>query len=165
MVTAKLAGVQQVTSRPKRKTAEWEAQEAVRKMAQQWVEKENHQNAEQVLQDLSKQITGDKTASEEESRTEYLAGLELTNCQITIPLAKFLQLVTRFADAIMTMQKKETILATSIQFTNPSEGPTVMEWTSEGQLLFGVKGNSIPQCNQHDIIWAFISTHRSDEVL
>ena len=62
----------------------------VRKTTQQWVEKENHQNAEQVLQDLSKQITGDKTASEEESRTEYLAGLELTNCQITIPLARFL---------------------------------------------------------------------------
>ena len=52
MVTAKVAGVHQVTTPSKGKAAEWEAQEAVRKTTQQWVEKVNQQNAEEVIRDL-----------------------------------------------------------------------------------------------------------------
>ena len=59
--------------------------------------------------------------------TEDPTWLDLANCQIQIPLARLLQLVPRFSDAIMATQKKETLIAAPVQFTNPSEGPAVMD--------------------------------------
>ena len=39
MVTTEVANIQQVTTRSKGKTSEWEAQEAIRKQATEWIEK------------------------------------------------------------------------------------------------------------------------------
>ena len=46
MVTSEVAGVQQVTTQAKGKTAESETQEVLRRTTQRWVEKTNQQNAE-----------------------------------------------------------------------------------------------------------------------
>ena len=48
MVTAKVTEVQQVTTRSKGKAAEWEAQEAIRKQAAQWIQKANEQNVAEI---------------------------------------------------------------------------------------------------------------------
>ena len=50
MVVAEVADIQQVTTRSKGKTTEWEAQEAIRKQATEWVEKANEWNAAEVKQ-------------------------------------------------------------------------------------------------------------------
>ena len=41
MVTAEVTDVQQVMTRSKGKADEWEAQEAIRKQAAQWIQKAN----------------------------------------------------------------------------------------------------------------------------
>ena len=77
--------------------------------------------------------------------TEDPTWLDLANCQIQIPLARLLQLVPRFSDAIMATQKKETLLAALVQFINPSEGSTVIvmdehNWT----VTLIIKGKKVP---------------------
>ena len=44
MVTTEVANIQQVTTRSKGKTSEWEAQEAIWKQATKWIEKTNERN-------------------------------------------------------------------------------------------------------------------------
>ena len=44
MVVTEVADIHQVTTRSKGKMAEWEAQEAIRKQATEWIEKANERN-------------------------------------------------------------------------------------------------------------------------
>ena len=48
MVMAEVTDVQQVTTRSKGKAAEWEAQEAIRKQASEWIKNANEQNVAEV---------------------------------------------------------------------------------------------------------------------
>ena len=48
MVIAEVTDVQQVTTQSKGKAAEWEAQEAIRKQAAQWIKKANEQNVAEI---------------------------------------------------------------------------------------------------------------------
>ena len=84
MVTAEVTDVQQVTTRSKGKTAEWEAQEAIRKQAAQWVEKANEQNAAE---------NRNQNAPREEEITQPVENptwQALQDCQIVLPLARLL---------------------------------------------------------------------------
>ena len=45
---AEVTDVQQVTTRSKGKAAEWEAQEAIRKQASEWIKKANEQNMAEI---------------------------------------------------------------------------------------------------------------------
>ena len=48
MVMAEVTYVQQVTTWSEGKTAEWEAQEAIRKQASEWIKKSNEQNMVEI---------------------------------------------------------------------------------------------------------------------
>ena len=74
-----------------------------------------------MLQELTEQ---DK---EKTKATEDLAWRALTDCQITMSLDGLLQLVPQFMETITTILRKEQLSQAPINFTNPSEGPTVMD--------------------------------------
>ena len=48
MVIAEVTDVQQVTTRSKGKLSEWEAHEAIRKQATEWIKKANENNVAEV---------------------------------------------------------------------------------------------------------------------
>ena len=48
MVVAEMADIQQVTTRSKGKMAKWEAQEAIRKQATEWINKANERNVTEM---------------------------------------------------------------------------------------------------------------------
>ena len=48
MVIAEVTDVQQVTTRSKRKVAEWETQEAIRKQSTEWIRKANERNVAEI---------------------------------------------------------------------------------------------------------------------
>ena len=54
MVVAEVVDIQQVTTRSKGKTIEWETQEAIRKQATKWVMKANEQNVAELEQQKEK---------------------------------------------------------------------------------------------------------------
>ena len=61
MVVAEVADIQQVTTRSKGKMVEWEAQEAIRKQATEWIEKGNQRNVTELKEQ--------RNASEEPTET------------------------------------------------------------------------------------------------
>ena len=54
MVVVDIADIQQVTTRSKGKTMEWEIQEAIRKQAIEWVKKANERNVAKLEQQKEK---------------------------------------------------------------------------------------------------------------
>ena len=81
---AEVTDVQQVTTRLKGKVAEWEAQEAIRKQASEWIKKANEQNmAEKTNQNTQLQ----EAVTQPEDNPTWQA---LQDCQIVLPLARLL---------------------------------------------------------------------------
>ena len=81
MVIAEVTDVQQVTTWLKGKVAEWETQEAIRKLATEWIKNANEQNVAEIK---------DQNARSEESvkHTEDNPTRQAPQeCQIMLPLA------------------------------------------------------------------------------
>ena len=91
MVAVEVTDVQQVTTRSKAKTTEWETQEAIRKHATEWVQKANERN----VADLREQI---KLLEPVETTDEDPTWQALQECQIILPLRQLLQLVPQFTE-------------------------------------------------------------------
>ena len=82
MVMAEVTDVQQVTTRSKGKAAEWEAQEAIRKQAAQWIKKSIN------VAEIRDQNTPMKDAvTQLEDNPTWQA---VQDCQIMLPLARLL---------------------------------------------------------------------------
>ena len=134
MVTAE---VQQVITRSKGKTAEWEAQEAIRKQATQLIKEANEQCAAEVR---------DQNRPRDEETTqpgENPTWQALQDCQIVLPLARLLQLVPRFTADLQAAVTKPTPTPAAAFFSNPDEGPAVVD-TSSPAITTIVKGKEIP---------------------
>ena len=92
MVMAEVTDVQQVTTWSKGKVAEWEAQEAIRKQASEWIKKANEQN----MAEITNQNTQlEEAVTQPEDNPIWQA---LQDCQIVLPLARLLQLVPWFME-------------------------------------------------------------------
>ena len=97
--------LQQVTTRSKTKQSKWEVQEAVRKVAKEWVEEASKNNASHMLPDMEEQklqkpVTQTKptTATEADDTWQIFV-----DCQISFPLARVLKLVPRFTEKVATL--------------------------------------------------------------
>ena len=88
MVVVEVVDIQQVTTRSKGKTTEWEAQEAIRKQATEWIEKPNKRNAAEVKQQKETPVEVTDTIQPENPTWQALQ-----ECQITLSLRRLLQLV------------------------------------------------------------------------
>ena len=123
-------------TRSKGKATEWEAQEAIRKQAAQWIKKANEQNVAEIR---------DQHTPKEEEITEPVENptwQALQDCQIVLPLARLLQLVPRFtADLQSTVIKPKPTPAPAF-FSNLEEGPTVVD-TSSPTITAILKGKEI----------------------
>ena len=94
------ADVQQVTTRSKAKTAEWEELDGIRKAAQEWVTKDNATNVERMRR---------------ESIWEALV-----DCRITLTMSKLLNLVPRFPQAMEArLQAPHQAIPAMLTETNP----------------------------------------------
>ena len=85
------ADVQQVTTRSKAKTVEWEEQDGIRKATQEWVGKAVAANVERMRQDTAPGTTDTVSPIEVDPIWEALA-----DCSITLTMSKHLNLVPRF---------------------------------------------------------------------
>ena len=82
------ADVQQVTTRRKAKTSEWEEQDGIRKAAQEWVTKANATNVARMRWELTSEAPEIRNAVEGDPIWEALA-----NYPITLTMSKLLDLV------------------------------------------------------------------------
>ena len=80
MVTAEVTDVQQLTTRSKAKTTEWEAQEAIWKQATEWVQQANEQNVANLREHIKP--SGALVVTTDEDMTWQA----LQDCQIILPL-------------------------------------------------------------------------------
>ena len=85
------ADVQQVTTRSKAKTVEWDEQDGIRKAAQEWVAKANAANVKRMRQDTAPSTTNVLSPVEVDPIWEALA-----DRPITLTTRKLLNLVPRF---------------------------------------------------------------------
>jgi hypothetical protein len=136
MVTAEITEVQQVTTRSKGKTAEWETQEAIRKQAAQWIKEANEQNAAEVR---DQNMPKDEEIIQPGENPTWQA---LQDCQIVLPLARLLQLVPRFTADLQASVSKPKPTPAPAFFSNPEEGPAVVD-TSSPAITAIVKGKEI----------------------
>ena len=83
------ANVQQVTTRSKAKTTEWEELDGIQKAAQEWVAKANVANVERMRQDTASVTTDVVIPVEVDPIWEVLA-----DCPITLTMSKLLNLVS-----------------------------------------------------------------------
>ena len=135
---AEVTDVQQVTTRSKGKAAEWEAQEAIRKLASEWSKKANEQNMAEITHQNTQL---EEVVPQPEDNPTWQA---LQDCQIVLPLARLLQLVPRFTtdlQATVTKPKPASEPAPTF-FSNPEEGLTVVD-TSSSAITVLVKGKEI----------------------
>ena len=86
MVIAEVTDVQQVTTRSKGKDAEWEAHDAIRKQASEWIKKANEHN----MAEITNQNTQFKEAVTQPEDTPTWQALQ--DFHIVLPLARLLQL-------------------------------------------------------------------------
>ena len=136
MVIAEVTDVQQVTTWLKGKVAEWETQEAIRKLALEWIKNANEQNVAEIK---------DQNAQSEESvkHTEDNPTRQARQeCQIMLPLACLLQLVPRFTADLQTTVIEPKPAPARAFFSNPEEGPTIVD-TSSPAITIIVKGKEI----------------------
>ena len=82
------ADVQQVTTRSKAKTTEWEEQDGIRKAAQEWIAKANATNVARMQQETTSAVPKDRHDTKEDPIWDALA-----NCPITLTMSKLLDLV------------------------------------------------------------------------
>ena len=133
---AEVTDVQQVTTRSKGKAAECTAQEAIRKQASEWIKKANEQN----MAEITNQNTQlEEVAPQPEDNPTWQA---LQDCQIVLPLARLLQLVPRFTTDLQATVTKPKPMPAPAFFSNPEEGPTVVD-TSSPTITVIVKGKEI----------------------
>ena len=106
--------VQQVTTRSKGKQLEWEVQEAVRKMAKEWVEDDNSNGARMMQENAISTYKANVQPIKQSKPTLTPADKEtwkvLADCQVSVPLPRLLKLVPRFMEKVGTLltQKDET---------------------------------------------------------
>ena len=84
MVIAEVTDVQQVTTRSKRNVVEWEAQEAIRKQATEWIKKANEHNVAEIE---DRNTLSEEAVKHTEDNPTWQA---LQECQIVLPLARLL---------------------------------------------------------------------------
>ena len=125
MVVAEVADIQQVTTRSKGKTTEWETQEAIRKQATEWVKKANERNVVELEQHEEKPEEPTDTIQPKNPTWQALQ-----ECQITLPLGRLLQLVPRFTEGLKSGMTKSNPLPTPTFFSNPKEGLVVVDTNS-----------------------------------
>ena len=107
--------VQQVATRSKAKTAEWEEEDGIRKVAQEWVAKANVANVERMRQESA------SGTIEVDPIWEALA-----DCPITLTMRKLLNLVPQFRQA-MKARLQTPHKTIPVLFTEPNLGPTIID--------------------------------------
>ena len=113
--------VQQITTRSKVNTAEWEEQDEIRKAAQEWMAKANAVNVERMRQDAAPATSDTVISTEVDPIWEALA-----DCPITLTMSKLLNLVPQFWQAMESrLQKPHKVIPTL--FTEHNHGPTVID--------------------------------------
>ena len=133
------ADVQQVTTRSKAKTAEWEEQDGIRKAAQEWVTKANAANIERMRQESTSDTPEIKNTVEADPIWEALA-----DCPITLTMSKLLNLVPRFRQAMEArLQAPHKTIPTL--FTETNLGPTIIDHRSPVIKVL-VHGTEIQGC-------------------
>ena len=131
--------VQQVTTRSKAKTTEWEEQDDIRKAAQEWVAKANASNVERMRQESGTDTT--MAIRNEETDTIWEA---LAECPITLTMSKLLNLVPRFRQA-MEARLQVPHRTVPALFTETNLGPTVIDHRSPAIKIL-VQGTEIQGC-------------------
>ena len=121
--------IQQVTTRKKTKQSQWEVREAVWKVAKEWVEEANKNNASRMLQEMEEQnvqksVTQRNPITESEVDDTWQV---LVDCKISLPLARLLQLVPRFTEKVATLITQKNTEQISVNYNQPSNGPTIMD--------------------------------------
>ena len=126
--------VQQVTTRSKAKQSEWDIQEEVRKVGKEWVEEANSNNVSRTLREnITLIVTTDKfdnqqvdpsTTTDAEDDEFWKA---LADSKISLSLSIILKLVPHFIDKVTRIIVKNKTEEVAVNFTNPTQGPTVMD--------------------------------------
>ena len=131
--------VQQITTRSKAKTAEWEEQDEIRKAAQEWMAKANAANVERMRQDAAPATSDTVISTEVDPIWEALA-----DCPITLTMSKLLNLVTLFRQAMESrLQKPHKVIPTL--FIEHNHGPTVVDHQNPAIKVL-VQGTEITGC-------------------
>ena len=133
------ADVQQVTTRSKTKTTEWEEQDGIRKAAQEWVAKANAANVARMRQETTSAAPKDRHDTEEDPIWDILA-----DCPITLTMSKLLDLVPRFRQAMETRVQAPRQTIPSL-LTDTSSGPTIVDHRSPAIKVL-IHGTEIQGC-------------------
>ena len=137
MVVTEVADIQQVTTRSKGKTTEWEAQEAIRKQTTEWIEKANKHNATEIKEQTNEVEELTKTA-----QPKNPAWQALQKYQFTLPLGRLLQLMPRFTDGLKSALAPSSLALALAFFSNSEEGLAVMN-TSNSAITAIIKGGEL----------------------
>ena len=138
MVVAEVTNIQHVTTKSKGKTTEWEAREAIRKQATEWVKEANKRNVAELEQ--QKETSAEVTDTVHPENPTWQT---LQECQIMLPLGRLLQLVLRLTDGLKSALTTSNSLPAPAFFSNPGEGPTVVD-TNSLAITAIVKGRELP---------------------
>ena len=136
MMIVEVVAVEEVTTRSKGKTIEWETEEAIYKQATEWIQEDNQQNIEE-MQEHAKQL--EETTEITNDDPSWYA---MQQCQIMLPLAQLLQLVPRFTENLKSALSPPKPATTTTFFTNPSKALEVVD-TNSPALTVIIKGNEV----------------------
>ena len=137
MVIAEVTDVQQVTTRSKGKTTQWETQRTIRQQTTKGTQKADERNLAEV-RELIKPPRGLI-----ETIDEDLTWQALQECQIMLPLGSLLQLVPRFTEGLKSMIAPQNVKPTMTFFSNPEEGLAVVDRSSP-TITAIVRGREVP---------------------
>ena len=135
------AEVQQVTTRQQTKTADWAAQDEVRRQAQAWVEKANATNTER----MRKESANTMELVEDEGPAPDPIWQALAGCEITLTMEKLLQLVPRFRQTMEEWVTGIPGVSVATKLTEVSDGPSVVDHHNPAITLI-LHGQEIPGC-------------------
>ena len=133
MVTAEVTDVQQVTTRAKGKTTEWETQEAIRKQAVEWIQKANEWNVAELRQQR-KPLDAPIETTDDDSTWHALQ-----EWHIMLPLGSLLQLVPQFTEGLKSVITAQNSEPTPAFFSSLEEGPAIVD-TSSPTIMAIIKG-------------------------
>ena len=131
--------VQQVTTRSKAKTTEWEDQDGIRKSTQKWVAKANATSIERMRQDSMPGSTDAVSQVEVDPIWEAIV-----DWPITLTMSKLLYLVPRFRQA-MEARLQTSHRTNPALFTKANLGPTIIDHRNPAIKVL-VHGTEIQGC-------------------
>ena len=104
IVNSIVVDVQQVTTRSKTQSTQWQIQDEVRQAAKEWIDNANKTNVERMhteMQDIT--IGAPQSTQPSNSAEDDQLWNALTSSRISLPLHKLLPLMPRFRDTLATL--------------------------------------------------------------